>query len=150
MATPDGHLTVVLDLATFANEGWSGIAYAALQACQRIVARVLALCLVTGTRPQWLFCFVDSHVPPHAFTLMADLMKASSAGRTELHIKMRCELGAAATGASRLTRSLCSALARKVSRLLLVALLLSLRLCMGKAGHVSQALTQLAVHERSC
>lgn len=92
MATSDdAHLTVVLDLATFANGGRDGVACAALQACQRVVARVLALCLADAKRPQWLFRLVDSRVPPHAFTCVAELMKASGAGQAELHIKMPCQ-----------------------------------------------------------
>ena len=88
-ATPSGaHLTVVLDLAPFASGSRDVAICAALRACQRVVARVLALWLGEGTGLQWLFRFVDSRVPPHAFTRVADLMKASSARRAELHIKM--------------------------------------------------------------
>lgn len=83
-ATPgDAHLTVVLDLAPFASGSKDVAVCAALQACQRVIARVLALCLRKGTGLQWLFRFVDSRVPPHAFTCVADLIKASSAGRAE-------------------------------------------------------------------
>ena len=92
-ATPsDAHLTVVLDLAPFASGSRDIAVCAALRACQRVVARVLALWLGKGTGLRWLFRFVDSRVPPHAFTCVADLMKASGAGRTELHIKMQREI----------------------------------------------------------
>ena len=111
MAMPgDAQLTVVLDLATFANGCREVDACAALRACQRTVARVLALCLEDGSQLQWLLRFVDSRVPPHAFTRVTELMKATCAGRVELHIKMHTMFmgcaAAAAEGASPLDNTL--------------------------------------------
>ncbi|KAK9844144.1 hypothetical protein WJX81_005891 [Elliptochloris bilobata] len=80
MAPVDAHLTVVLDLATFAA-GREEDTGPVLLACQRAVARVLALCLAAGQQAQWTYRLVDSRLPPHAFTQVAEYIKFSGEGR---------------------------------------------------------------------
>lgn len=75
MAAPgDAHLTVVTDLAGL-RAGHGEGCNAALQACQQAVARLLALSMAPGQRVHWAYHFVDSGLPPHAFTKVADFVR---------------------------------------------------------------------------
>ncbi len=84
MATPgDAPLTLLIDLASFVgrplNEAGGDTGSGALRVCQQAVAHLVALWLAARPGASWVYHLVDSRLPPHAFTRVADFVKYSGA-----------------------------------------------------------------------
>ena len=80
MATPgSAPLTLLIDLASFTGRRCPDVSGSdgsgAQHACQQAVAHLLALSLAGQPGARWVYHFVDSRLPPHAFTRVAEFVK---------------------------------------------------------------------------
>lgn len=103
MATPgDAPLTLLIDLASFVgrplNEAGGDTGSGALRVCQQAVAHLVALWLAARPGASWVYHLVDSRLPPHAFTRVADFVKYSGAASpTHQDGQRRCMINCLAT-----------------------------------------------------
>jgi hypothetical protein len=84
MATPgDAPLTLLIDLASFVGRPHDNVGgetgSGALHTCQQAIAHLVALWLAARPGASWVYHLVDSRLPPHAFTRVADFVKYSGA-----------------------------------------------------------------------